>query len=147
MVKRVIIEMQLFLNNGCLVCNENFKMKKLLLVTIVLLFGASVFGQSTDARLERKYGKASLDEMIAKNPKKYNMLLYALDNACYVTAKPSNKDLSLKSIACDPSQKLNFIDLGLDISNQNQYFLIDGTDKMLVVKSEWVLMNEMTTKK
>ena len=132
---------------GVLFYNENIKMKKLLLVTIVLLFGTTVFAQSLDVRLEKKYGKASLEEMIAKNPKRYNMLVYALDNACYLTAKPSGKDLSLPTITCNSNQKLNFIDLGLDITNQNQYFLVEGTDKMLVVKSEWVLMNEITTKK
>ncbi len=122
-------------------------MKKLLLVTIVLLLGTKVFSQSVDVRLEKKYGKASLEEMISKEPKKYRMLLYAIDNACYFTAKPSGKELSLTSITCNTEQPLNFIDLGLDITNQNQYFLIEGKDKMLVVKSEWVLMNEMTTKK
>lgn len=122
-------------------------MKKLLLVTLVFFLGTTVFSQSTTAKLEKKYGKASLNEMISKNPERYKMLLYALDNACYVTGKPVGKDLSLQTITCDPNQALNFIDLGLDIINQNQYFLIEGTDKMLVVKSEWVLTNEMTTKK
>jgi hypothetical protein len=44
--------------------------------------------------------------------------------------------------------KLNFQELGLSIiENQNQYFLIQGTTKMLVVKSAIVLNQELSSKK
>ena len=42
-----------------------------------------------------------------------------------------------------PENNPTFDDLGLDIINSNQYFKIEGTDKMLVVKSIWVLDNEL----
>jgi len=35
----------------------------------------------------------------------------------------------------------------LKIENQNQYFRIEGTDKMMVVKSNYVLKNEIENKK
>jgi hypothetical protein len=44
--------------------------------------------------------------------------------------------------------KLNYQDLGLSIiENENQYFLIQGTTKMLVVKSSIVLKQEFSSKK
>ena len=86
--------------------------------------------------------------MIQDNPAQYNVLVYALDHACYVIDKPVEKDLSgFTTIPVDVSKPINFLDLGLEIKDQNQYFLIQGTSKMLVVKSNWVLNHELTTKK
>jgi hypothetical protein len=76
------------------------------------------------------------------------MLVYALDHAYYITVRPSGKTEGIEQErALVIGNDSNFISLGLDILNRNQYIPLSGTDKMLVVKSEWVLMNELKTKK
>ena len=76
------------------------------------------------------------------------MYVYAVDKACYVSDLPKGKEAKLDgAINVDISKPLNFIDLGLDIKSVNQYFKINGTDKMLVVKSEFVLNNELKNNK
>ena len=86
--------------------------------------------------------------MKANDPAKYTMYVYAIDHACYVTDLPSGKLSDLNgTIEVDMNKPLNFIELGLDIKTSNQYLKITGTDKMLVVKSVYVLENELQTKK
>lgn len=75
-----------------------------------------------------------------------NLLNYALENAVYITEIPSKNAIELKTISV-PLTILKFTDTGLKIENQNQYFRIEGTDKMMVVKSNYVLQNELKTKK
>jgi hypothetical protein len=118
----------------------------------ILLLTLSCFGtlvaQSIDNRLLQRYSEAELVLIKNDNPEKYAMLEYALDHAYYITARPSGKTEGIeeeRTIVI--SENTNFISLGLDILNRNQYIPISGTDKMLVVKSEWVLMNELKTKK
>ena len=45
-----------------------------------------------------------------------------------------------------PTEGANFIDLGLEIQGQNQYFQISGDDRLLVIKSKVVLNYEMQKK-
>jgi len=74
------------------------------------------------------------------------LLNYALENAVYITEIPSKNAIELKTISV-PLTMVKFTDAGLKIENQNQYFKIEGKDKMLVVKSIYVLQNELKTKK
>ncbi len=74
------------------------------------------------------------------------LLNYALENAVYITGIPSKNAMELKTISV-PLTIVKFTDAGLKIENQNQYFKIEGTDKMMVVKSNYVLHNELKTKK
>ena len=123
-------------------------MKKVFILTLALVVSSLAFTQEIDGRLTKKYSQEELKIMINQNPANYKMLVYALDNACYVTDLPKGKaDALTGTIDLDTSKKLSFIDLGLEIKKVNQYFGINGTNKMLVVKSESVLNNELTTKK
>jgi hypothetical protein len=106
------------------------------------------FSQEIDPRLSKKYSQEEIQLMIKENPTDYQLLVYALDNACYITDMPSGKDEELDgSVSLDLSKEFTYLDLGLEIKNSNQYLRINGTNKMLVVKSEWVLNNELKTKK
>lgn len=123
-------------------------MKHLFLLTFFLVVNSLVFSQEIDQRLTKKYSKQELYNMMEKSPSNYKLLVYALDNACYITELPVGKDDALDgTVAIDLSKEFTFLDLGLEIKNSNQYLKIDGTTKMLVVKSEWVLNNELNTKK
>jgi hypothetical protein len=122
--------------------------KQLLILTFFTFVTGFSFAQKADVRLEKKYSPKEITQMIQDNPAQYNVLVYALDHACYVIDQPVEKDLSgFTTIPVDVTKPLNFLDLGLEIKEQNQYFLIQGTSKMLVVKSNWVLNHELTTKK
>ena len=86
--------------------------------------------------------------MQKENPEQLRMLNYALDNAFYVIDFPKEKKNELqKTITYDLKKKASFIELGLTIQKENQYFKINGSDKVLVLKSEWLLLNELNTKK
>jgi hypothetical protein len=126
-------------------------MKKLILLILPLLLSGSLYSQKYDQRLLKSYTVEELSVINSEDPSKINMLNYALDNACYITQAPSGKTIDdLQSIQLKNSGKnICFAELGLKILNQNQYLLIQGTDKMLVVKSEFVLKNELqnSTKK
>jgi hypothetical protein len=80
--------------------------------------------------------------------KKYELINFSLQNACYVIDNPVGKNtVEFKGISVPNLNKLNFQDLGLSIiEDQNQYFRIEGTNKLLVVKSTWVLNYEMSKK-
>lgn len=99
------------------------------------------FSQEVDSRLLDRYTSEELITLNDNNPQAYSLLVYALDNAIYLTDISKEKHVDLRSI--DISGKaFNFIALGLDIKNVNQYFKVLGRDKILVVKSRYVLSQE-----
>lgn len=116
-------------------------MKLLLSAAFLTLSIGFVSAQNYDSRLLKKFSQSELTAMEQNDPKSLHRYEYALDHAIYVTDLPQGKDAELPSIALQGDNQ-NFADLGLDIINTNQYFKIEGTDKMLVVKSIWVLDNE-----
>ena len=124
-------------------------MKKLVLPFLFFTFFSNIsFSQMVDQRLEKKYSNKEINQMIKDDPGQYQFLVYALDNACYTIDQPKDKDLSeFTEISLDVKSPLNFLDLGLEIKDQNQYFIIKGTNKLLVVKSNWVINHELKTKK
>ena len=124
-------------------------MKKLVLLFLFFTFFSKIsFSQMVDQRLEKKYSNKEINQMIKDDPGHYHFLEYAIDNACYTIDQPKGKELSeFTEISLDIKSPLNFLDLGLEIKDQNQYFIIKGTNKLLVVKSNWVLNHELKTKK
>lgn len=108
-------------------------------------FGALSFSQTIDSRLLEKYSKSELNEMIENSPNDYAILDYALDNGMYYSIGSNPKAASLPTIDL-PEEGATFLDLNLEITSSNQYFKINGEDKILVVKSKWVLNHEMENK-
>jgi len=120
-------------------------MKLLTTLSFLLFFGAVSFSQQIDERLLEKYTATELNLMIENSPNDYALLNYALDNAMYVAEGSNPKAVGLETINA-PSEGSTFLDLGLEIKEENQYFKISGEDKILVVKSKWVLNHEMQKK-
>lgn len=119
-------------------------MKLTILVLSFFFIQFNSFSQEYDKRLEKIYSIEELKTIQKENPSNIIMLNYALDNAVYISDLPSEKKSEFtKSINYDFKKKPNFIDLGLKIENQNQYYRINGTDKILVVKSEYLLNYEL----
>jgi len=122
-------------------------MKQILLFAIFLALSQSGIAQEIDVRLTKRYSTTELADMKQNDPEKLTMLNYALDHACYIIEVPKGKESELNgAIDMNTSEKVDFIALGLDIQKTNQYLRIKGTDKVLVVKSEWVLTSEMQNK-
>jgi|688.fasta_scaffold1579916_1 hypothetical protein len=119
-------------------------MKQILLFTIFLSASSLAFSQEFDARLSKRYSITELADLKQNDPAKLNLLNYALDHACYIADVPKGKESGLNGVVeMNTNEPIDFIALGLEIQKTNQYLRIKGTDKVLVVKSEWVLTNEM----
>ena len=97
--------------------------------------------QEVDSRLLDRYSVEELTEMYSNNTKEYNFLVYAIDKAVYITDVPEGKKTDFESIDISGSE-LNFVSLGLEIKDVNQYFKVVGENKLLVVKSRYVLNKE-----
>ena len=110
----------------------------------MLLFG-SVFSQDIDTRLLEKYSENEITEMQSNSPQEFELLNYALDNAIFYADYPEEKGGTFQSIV-EPESGATFLSLGLEIKDQNQYFRIEGSRKLLVVKSISVLTYEMKNK-
>lgn len=122
-------------------------MKQILLFTIFLSAVNMAFSQEVDARLTTRYSSTELAELKQNDPEKLTLLNYALDHACYIADVPKGKESGLNGVVeMNTNDPIDFIALGLEIQKTNQYLRIKGTDKVLVVKSEWVLTNEMQNK-
>lgn len=106
------------------------------------------FSQEFDNRLLKSYSESELQTIKSESPELIKVLNYALDNACYFSQINEGKDYSdLPSISLKSTSQLPGIDeLGLKIEKQNQYYRIEGTDKLLFVKSEWVIQHELKNK-
>ena len=113
-----------------------------IILTLFVLISTISYGQNFDKRLLTNYSQQELSEF---SPTKLEMLEYALDHATYITDLPKSKEIDL--IEIDLKNGGSFSDLNIKIIDKNQYFKVKGEEKMLVVKSEWVLLNEMQNKK
>jgi hypothetical protein len=90
------------------------------------------------------YTKKELKE-IQKDNEKYAVFCYALDHALYVIDTPKGKDVSaFPIITCDTKMLPSFVNLKLKINDVSQYFQIAGQNKLLIMKSYFVLQLEMT---
>jgi len=87
----------------------------------------------------------SANELAAFDTGTIEILEYGITNAVYITTIPSGKELNLPEINLT-SNSLKYTDLGLKILNQNQYFKVHGVENMMVVKSLYVLKNELENK-
>ena len=111
-------------------------MKTIFILLLTLLVSGAVSAQQYDQRLLNAYSTEELASISQEKPELIAILNYALDNASYI-AETGNKDnsgltsISLESTKTSPC----FAELGIKISDQNQYYKIQGTYKILVVKS------------
>ena len=119
---------------------------KIILTVIVVAFSLGALSQKVDERLLKSYSTEELTSLKENNGKELEMLNYALDNALYVVDIPKGKQDQLDGSLDIPGGEYDFTDLGIRPSSRNQYYRIIGTDKMLIVKSKWVLMNEIKKK-
>jgi hypothetical protein len=106
----------------------------------------SLFAQKQTAQekeLLKVYAKSELSEL-KKDGDKYAVLCYAIDHAIYIIDAPKDKDVSaFPEIVINKDELPTFTDLTIKISDRSQYFRVAGQNKLLIVKSMYVLQLEM----
>nr|WP_294858447.1 hypothetical protein [uncultured Fluviicola sp.] len=76
------------------------------------------------------------------------MQSYAATKGTYVIARPDGKELTPDGeISREKAKLVDPSAMGIKIIDKTQYFSITGTNDLLVVKSTWILDNEMKTAK
>ena len=121
-------------------------MKILLTSTLILIACSASIAQDFDKRLLERFSTDELTDLATKDNAKLAMLNYALDNAISYVTFSKKKTVELSSIDM-PEENATFVSLGFEIENQNQFFKINGSDKVLVIKSTYLLENELKNKK
>ncbi len=108
----------------------------ILFISCVNLF----FAQTWNKDLEKSYSKEELKTTTKEDLK---VLEYGIKNAVYYTSNSAEKLLNLPEIELK-NRPANFTEIGIKIKNENQYFRIKGTETILVIKSMFVLKNELS---
>ena len=113
------------------------------LFVILLLFSNNLSAQDYKKELLKSYTTQELNGF----PKsKITILEYALENSCYFTPLPEGKTMDFPEIVVK-NQAVKFTDLGLKIEDFTQYFIVKNQNKLLVVKSSYILDLEIKNKK
>jgi hypothetical protein len=122
-------------------------MKKGLLV-ILLAFAQQFVAQKASPALAKSYSKTELQSFEQDGQGTINVLNYAIDHSCYTVVIPEGKDVSqFPSISVKSKKEIRFTDYQLQIKDRTQYFKIEGSNELLVVKSINILKLEMQNKK
>ena len=116
------------------------KLLSVLILSVVVSFNS--LGQSSEDQLLKVYSSEELKEIKSSSKENYDLLVYSLANGLVISDLPEGKSSKLDGEIMLPKGEYNFTDLGLKISERNQYYKIVGTTKMLTVKSFYILKNE-----
>lgn len=116
-------------------------MKKISLFLFLTISGLAICQDGRDAQLLKAYSQLELSELKLNSPDKYELLYLGLDNALEILDMPKEKKSKMNGEISLPSGDYTFASLGLKIGESNQYYQISGTDKMLLVKSFFILKN------
>lgn len=109
---------------------------KTLFFGLVLVFCCNSFAQTYDTRLEPYYSKAEIQKMIQEDVATYKFLVKCLNKAIFISDVPLEKVSTIKfngTLDINPDETHTFLSLGLTITDEYQYYKIEGTNKMLVV--------------
>ena len=111
---------------------------------LILLFSSNnLNAQNYKKELLKSYTAEELNSFpIAQ----ITILEYALENSCYFTPVPEGKTIDFSEIEVK-NQTVKFTDLGLKIKDHTQYFIVKNQNKLLVVKSSYILDLEIKNKK
>ena len=125
-------------------------LKQIIVFTSISLLSSLGFSQEKfDQRLLEKYNVEQLSKMQTESPADLEFLTFCLDNAFYIAKHDpakDNKDLIRIKIA--DINNINFASLGIDLQEKSyQYFLIEGLDQLLVLRSIEHIKKDMNIKK
>jgi len=115
-------------------------------VIVMALLSSNLFAQSSDELLLKSYTQDELSIIKNSDNEKYELLLNSIDKALVLMDCPKDKASKFNGEITLPNGPYTFVDLGLKISDTNQYFKVTGTNKMLMVKSFYILKSERNEK-
>lgn len=116
-------------------------MKKTIFSLFVFLGASLSYGQNLSKDLNKP--ATAQGPVVSKE-----MQAYAAKKGTYIIARPNGKDLKPDGeISLEKAKLVDPSAMGIKIIDKTQYFSITGTTDLLVVKSTWVLDNEMKTAK
>ena len=122
-------------------------MKLLFSLALFFCFSLNGLAQDISSKLLHSYSQQELNIIEENNQNQYLLLEYALENAIYTASYDSEKHSGLHVIQLKTeSESPSFTDFGVKITETNQYFYWESRDKVLVVKSFWVLNHEKTSR-
>jgi hypothetical protein len=118
---------------------------KVLLPFLLLLFNC--FYSLGQNQLLRSYTQEELDFLKKNKVSDYEILAYAVDNGLEFGEYNEVKHSNLNHVSNEVSIKeASFLDFNFKIENQNQYYYWKEQDKIIMVKSYWVLNHERNRK-
>lgn len=122
-------------------------MKKVLLSILfsLALGGLSAVAQSSsfDERLLVQFSESQINEMTAEE---LAFNTYCIDHSFEIMPFPTEKGQAVLdgSLNINNLQEINFFDLGLTLKeDQYQYYMINGTDDMIVIKPIFLIKKEL----
>ncbi len=117
------------------------------LLSFILIF-CSCFHAFSQSALLDSYTQSELNELKQVNIADYELLSYAIENALEFGEYFESKHSNLEHVNNDISpETASFTDFRFKIKNQNQYYVWENQQKIIIVKSFWVLRNEQKIKR
>ncbi|GEM_PF-2980280 len=119
-------------------------MRKIVLLPISLLFSVVVLGQTTTT--ETLNPRKTITELEAESPKEHALVMeLAKTKGSFISVIPAKKEIQFDgTISLEKAEMVDPTKMGLTIPNQDQYYKIEGTDKMLVIYSVFTLQQLST---
>ena len=128
-------------------------MTKALTIIILLICTTSIQAQTDniDQKLLVKYSKKELAVLKKEKPTEYEFAKYCIDHAFYIGKGSKEK------IAASPTEygtikiknlsDVNFFELNIELKQSDfQAFVINGTSKVIMIKSRDRILKELKTK-
>ncbi len=113
------------------------------LVFLMVFYIGNSLSQNFNKELLKSYSQTELNSFSSAE---ILMLEYALENACYFTPIPDGKTVDFPELEIKKNT-VQFTDLGIKITDKTQYFIVKNQNKLLVVKSNYILHLEIKNKK
>lgn len=122
-------------------------MRNLILCLSLFLFASISSAQENDNALYVKYSKEEIRTMKIEQSQEYEYIKYCVSNAFYVATISQEKidanPSSFGKIAIEDTSNINFYELKIELKeNEYQPFIIEGTKKILMVKSKTAILRE-----
>ena len=118
--------------------------KTLLSLGFFLCVGLS-YGQQTPKALKTRDGSQYPVPVLTKE-----MQSYAVSHGSFITTEVTKDGTPIQydgEISVETAKKINPAEMGIAITDKDQYYKITGTNQYLVVKSTWALDGEMKMQK
>jgi hypothetical protein len=109
----------------------------------VLGFTFLSIAQDVNSKLLIKYSKSELQQMKKQNKFEYDLLVYSLDHAMYITNYSEEKGEN-DGVVDMPDENLTYLELGYNLNEiENQFYKIKNTNKGLMILSRKALELQM----